>query len=72
MPRQLIFYRDYSGCAGRNISGVFGVLGGFHHAAQEYLAVIAIDNDRRIMRYSVLGQRAFYLGYQEGVVGTVG
>ena len=45
---------------------------GLHDAAQQDLAVIAIDRNCNILRDAAVSQRALDLGYQEGIVGAFG
>jgi hypothetical protein len=70
-PRQLIVYRDDTGRGGRYSGGAFGVISGVHDPGQQDLPVIAIDNQRRTIRYSIVSERAFDLGDQKSIVGPV-
>ena len=72
VPGQLIFYRNNTSRAGRNIPGALCVFSGLHDPAQQDLAVIAIDNDRRTLSDSIVSQRALDLGHQKGVVSALG
>jgi hypothetical protein len=70
LPGELIFDCGYTRSAGCDITRALGVLGGLRDAAQQDLAVIAIDHNRNIVRDPVVGQRALDLGYQQSVVGA--
>ena len=70
VPGELIFDRDNTRSTGCNIRSVLGVGRGLHYAAQQDLAVIAIDHNCNILPDAVLSKRALHFGYQEGIIGA--
>ena len=68
MPGKLIYHRDDSGSARRNLTGTPSVIGRSYHAAQTNFGMIAIDRHRMIVCDSIFGQITFDLDYQQVVL----